>query len=158
MTISEKSRNNNVYSENGHYHYPNATLDLFNLDQIIGAQMCNEKNILQQSSDYNVMEAQRAKKKRRLSGRLTPVVVVRFQEKHGTPKYTQMIALLDLGCSSSIMEEQFAKKLRKKVSPQTAWNTAAGNFHTSGKCAVTMQFPQLSETLTIKKDVVLKNY
>ena len=72
MTISEKSRNNNVYSDNGRYHYPNATLDLFNLDQIIGAQMCNEKIILQQSSDYNVMEAQRAKKKRRQSGRLTP--------------------------------------------------------------------------------------
>ena len=46
MTISEKSRNNNVYSENGRYHYPNATLDLFNLDQIIGAQMRKEKNIL----------------------------------------------------------------------------------------------------------------
>ena len=88
------------------------------------------------------MEAQRAKKKQRQSGRVTPVVVVRFQEKHGTPKFTQMIALLDSGCTSSIMEEQFAKKLRKKVSPKTAWNTAAGNFHTSGKCAVTMQFPQ----------------
>ena len=43
MTISEKSRNNNAYSENGRYHYPNATLDLFNLDQIIGAQMRNKK-------------------------------------------------------------------------------------------------------------------
>ena len=155
MLITRETRKTKAYSANGRYHYPNATLDLFNLDKIIGAQLRDEKQNLQQSSDYNVMEAQRAKKKQRQSGRVTPVVVVRFQEKHGTPKFTQLIALLDSGCTSSIMEEQFAKKLRKKVSPKTAWNTAAGNFHTNGKCAVTMQFPQLSETMTIKKDVHL---
>ena len=80
MVTTSESRKINAYSANGRFHYPNATLDLFNLDKIIGAQLREEKINLQQSSDYNVMEAQRAKKKQRQSGRVTPVVVVRFQE------------------------------------------------------------------------------
>ena len=45
MMTTSKSRKINAYSANGHFHYPNAILDLFNLDKIIGAQLRDKKLI-----------------------------------------------------------------------------------------------------------------
>jgi transposase InsO family protein len=97
----------------------------------------------------------RPKKKQKQDERLAPVVVVRFVEKHGTPKYINLLALLDSGCSSTIMEERFAKKLRRKESPATNWSTAAGMFSTTGTVNSLMQFPEFSETMTVKSTIHL---
>lgn len=53
------------------------------------------------------------------------------------------------------MEERFAKKLRRKESPQTDWSTAAGTFSTTGTVHSFMQFPEFSETMTVKNPIHL---
>ena len=144
------------YNDNGCYHYPNATLDLFNIDTILTAQLQHEQAVrLQQSSDYNLLAQIRPKKKQKQSGRLAPVVVIRFVEKHGTPKCIHLLALLDTGCSSTIMKEQFAQKLRRKEQSETEWSTAAGTFSTTGTVKSLIQFPEFSETMTVKSEIHL---
>ena len=144
------------YSDNGCYHYPNATFDLYNLDAIIQHQLLDEKRIRQRhQKETNFLSSMRPKKKPRLSGRTSPVLVVKFQEKHGTPKCTQLVALLDSGSSDTIMEERFAKKLRTKDSPNTKWETAAGSFSTTKRCQINMQLSQLSDSMTIRTNVHL---
>ena len=142
----------NNYSENGLFHYPNAQLDLHNLDLIVEHQLRTEKKL---QSEANILSSLRPTKKPRLSGRVSPVLTVKFQEKHGTPKCIHLIALLDSGTSDTIMEEQFAKKLRTRESEATNWNTAAGNFNTNRRCKINMQLPEISPTMTITSDVHL---
>ena len=101
------------------------------------------------------MSQLRPTKKQRQSGRLAPIVVVRFVEKHGTPKCKNLIALLDSGCSSTIMDKKFAQKLRRKKEPATNWSTAAGTFSTTGTVQTLMQFPDFSETMTVKSSIHL---
>ena len=156
ITNSDNTRTK-PFTNNGQYVYPNAILDFFNLDKVLNAQIQQEKRNKRQqtSSDCNVMARMRPRKKRRLQGHLSPVLVIRFQEKHGTPKAKYIIALLDSGCSSSIMGAKLAQKLRKKKAVSTEWQTAAGTLKTTGTCNLRMQMPQISGTMTVEQTVHL---
>ena len=128
---------------------------MHNLDAILKYQLVDERRRQQNNQETKFLSSSRPRKKRRLSGRVSPVLIVKFQAKLGTPKSTQVVALLDSGSSDSIMEERFAKKLRIKDSPETTWNTAAGSFATSKNCRMKMQLTELSDTLTIDANVHL---
>jgi len=121
---------------------------MFNLDKIIQHHISRQRSHDNQQEAY-ALSSSRPKKKPRLSGRLSPVLTVRFQEKHGTPKCIHLNALLDSGTSGSMVEAQFAKKLRQKANKDTNWNTGAGNFTTTAVAKTRMQFPQLSDTMTM---------
>ena len=99
--------------------------------------------------ESNMLASTRPLKQQRATGRETPVVKVRFQEKHGTPKCIELNALLDSGCSGTLMNEKFAKKLRTQKAATTNWGTVNGELETKRRCKINMQLPQLSKSLTI---------
>ena len=154
LDSDEYSINNNS-RKNRRLYYNDAVLDLHNLDTIIQSQLAAEAR-LRPTVDSHVMSSLRPKKKRR-HGKTTPVVTIKFQERHGTPRCIALRALLDSGTSSTILEAKHAKKLRKKKDSSTTWSTAAGTFNTSLKAKVHMQLPQLSDSLVIDTDVHLAN-
>src|SRR6056300_763660 len=53
------------------------------------------------------------------------------------------------------MDEKFAQKLCRKKEPATNWSTAAGTFSTTGTVQTLMQFPDFSETMTVKRSIHL---
>ena len=124
---------NRITNNTAYYNYPSAILDFHNLDCIVQYQLARER-----PAEARAFSSSRPSKQPRLSGRLSPVLAVRFQEKHGTPKCIRLNALMGSGTSSSICEQQFAKKLRKKRGTQTTWNTAAETFSTSNKAKTHM--------------------
>ena len=105
--------------------------------------------------ESNMLSSTRPKKRQKVTGRETPVVKVRFQEKHGTPKCIELHALLDSGCSGTLMNKKFAKKLRTRKDTTTNWGTANGVFETSRRCKINMQLPELSNSMTVNVDTHL---
>ena len=113
---------------------------MFNLDTIVEAHLQQE---------HHALFSTRPRKRQKTSGKLSPILRIRFQEKHGTPKYSYVKALCDSGSSESLIEQKFAQKLRSRETPKERWNTAAGTFTTNRRAKINMQLIDLSDTLTI---------
>ena len=120
-----------------------------NLDKIIKKQLQHEAKVKMES---NMLTSTRPRKRQRMTGRISPVIKVRFQEKHGTPKYTEVIALLDSGASENMVDAKLVKKLRHKEVEAVKWNTPNGQMSTNRKCKLNVQLPELSSTMTINDD------
>ena len=83
---------------------------------------------------------------------LTPIVFARVRTKLGKhPKIKTIKALLDSGSSSTLISQQYAKKLRLRTENKTKWKTTAGEFTTSFKTKIEFSLPELHERRIITK-------
>ena len=83
---------------------------------------------------------------------LTPIVFACVQTKLGKhPKIKTIKALLDSGSSSTLISQQYAKKLRLRTENKTKWKTTAGEFTTSFKTKIEFSLPELHERRVITK-------
>ena len=139
-------------SSKRNFEYPDAVLDLHNLDLILTRQIEVESKLLNQES--NLLSSSRPKKKKK-SNHVTPVLVVRLRTSLGSPKPVELRALLDSGSSTSLLEERFAKKLRVKRDAPTEWATAAGTFRTDKRATCQFMLPQLSDTMVVESNIRL---
>ena len=71
-------------------------------------------------------------------------------------------ALFDLGTSSTLVSQSAVRHLKKTITKNTVFSTAAGNFPTHGKCRVKIRFPEFNHTAEITKTMhvtkTLSNY
>ena len=111
----------------------------------------------QQGHDSFLLSSRGPKKKKRKieRERLSPILKGLLQIKLGTPKAKLIRILCDTGASTSIMEEELAKKLRVKTDSSMTWETGNGTMQTSKKCKVHFQLPEISPTMGIVTDVHL---
>jgi len=68
--------------------------------------------------------------------------------KNGKKKQSQLAdlrVLFDSGCSGTMVNKKFTKKLKKKSSNKQSWTTKSGVFETAGKCKVQFTFPEFHD-------------
>ena len=97
--------------------------------------------------------------KRQKSEDLRPMAFVRFNTSLGKPKPVTLRALLDSGASETIVNQQFAKKLRikKSQSSSTVWSTPGGDMHTNQKVKAQFTIPELHDDRLIEWNMHVTN-
>ena len=82
-----------------------------------------------------------------------PISFIELKSKREKDEYVTLKALFDSGASSTIIKQSAVRHLKKSVTANTVFSTAAGNFSTQGKCRVILKFPEFSPTAEITKTV-----
>ena len=97
--------------------------------------------------------------KRQKSEDLRPMAFVRFNTSLRKPKPVTLRALLDSGASETIVNQQFAKKLRIKKSQfsSTVWSTPGGDMHTNQKVKAQFTIPELHDDRLIEWNMHVTN-
>ena len=65
----------------------------------------------------------------------------------------ELRVLLDSGCSGTMINKKFLKKLPIKTSSAQSWNKKSGMFNTAGKCKVAFTLPEFHEHKEIEWNV-----
>ena len=91
-------------------------------------------------------------KKQKLN--VSPIVFVRMKVKdRKQSKVHTLKALLDTGCTSTLVNEKFAKTSQVKTRNATRWKTSSGYFETTAKSKVQFTLPELHEQRIITHEV-----
>ncbi len=76
----------------------------------------------------------------------SPVTIAHLKTNIGKAKKSQvklLRVLFNSGCTATIMNEAFCKKLRITNKKKLSWTTKAGTFNTKGSCKIQFSLPEL---------------
>ena len=105
---------------------------------------------------YSTSSILRRAKKRAKSESVSTITLALLNTRLGKTKakhFKDLRVLLDSGCSGTMVNKNFLKKLRTKSAKEQSWTTKSGTFTTSGKCKVSFSFPEFDANREIEWDV-----
>ena len=77
---------------------------------------------------------------------VSPIVFARIKVKNRKSTQVHTLkALLDTGCTSTLVNEKFAKSNQVKTRNATRWKTSSGYFETTAKSKVQFTLPEFHE-------------
>ena len=161
----------------GHYEprtihkFPDGELDLFALDsetdhddirddkgKCQSLDECIDSSYEQTCSFARLIQDRGQKEpdqKRQKTADLRPVTLVRLNTRRGKSKPRTLRALLDSGGSSTMVSEEFVKKLKLKPihGKTTVWKTPAGELRTTAKVKAQFMLPEFHDNRMLEWNI-----
>ena len=89
---------------------------------------------------------------------LSPIVFIRLKVKNRKQtKVHTLKALLDTGCTATLISDKFITKAKYQGNNATIWRTSAGSFKTTAKSNLQFTMPELHEQRIVTHDTHVTN-
>ena len=84
---------------------------------------------------------------------MKPVLQARIHHKKGSSKAKNIRVLFYSDASNYVIHQSIIKRLKQTKSKESKWSTLVRTLHTTHKCKIEINFPQLSPTCNTHWDI-----